>query len=310
MLTRGLLSFVLISFVTGFSASSRSDDSLAAVRSAEVLLADMARALRQQNYSGVFTYEHGGTLDAFKVSHQHSEHEKLARLEFLNGPENTIERRGVGQCLSVVEHLEGNETGLARYYQFYLKGSQRVAGRMAQVVHLVPRDEYRHGYTVFIDNETSLPLLLMTVNNRRRVLERIQFSDLTVSRSDDPVAPQDAVVETVADDCSGAETQPESWQLNWIPDGFALTAHRVHEKKGDSLTFSDGMASFSVFVQPHNPSLGYQGSAQRGASLVMMLHARLQGALHVVSVVGEIPGVTAERIAAGIGPRKISLGSP
>ncbi|GAA5316185.1 MAG: sigma factor AlgU regulator MucB [Candidatus Pelagadaptatus aseana] len=318
-----LIGSILLSFLALIPTTVWAQEVSDSIVTAEDLLADMSRALRARNYSGVFTYEHGGTLDAFRVTHSVDDRQQeYGQLDYLNGPERSVVRRGLGdECLTLAARLVGAEDqafGLSRHYQFYLKGVQRVAGRKAQVVNLVPRDEYRHGYTLFIDDETSLPLLVMTVNNRRRVLERMQFSDLTIEDQNQPnqvsaiktltVAPDSG--QSVVSKCDEPESRPLHWQLNWLPDGFVMTSHKNHETKGESLTFSDGLATFTVFVQPQSPQLTYQGTAQRGASLVMMLRVVLAEAPYLVTVVGEIPAVTAERVTANVGPRQIKLGSP
>ena len=66
---------------------------------------------------------------------------------------------------------------------------------------------------------------------------------------------------------------------------------------------TDGLAVFSVFVEQHNAEsavAGVQGRAQRGATMAYSRAFQLNGQPLRVTVVGEIPQATAERIAASI----------
>lgn len=278
--------------------------------SAEALLAEMSRALRELNYSGTFSFEHGGMLETLKLVHRVVDGEEVEWLEHLNGPVRNLERRGLKPtCLTLSERLaRGNFqseviafNGLSQHYHFSIKGKQRVAGRQARVLHVVPRDEYRYGYTLFLDEVTSLPLLTMTLNNRRRVLERMQFSQLLVGdKAEQPGSGAAQMKQVGSDICDYMMDSQARWSLGWVPSGFVLTSFNKHDDKGESLSFTDGLSTFSVFLQPQSETLSYQGNAQRGASVVVMQQLRNNESGYTVSVVGEIPVVTAERVAASV----------
>lgn len=298
----------LLVIVTLFSAAVAAQEESSP--NAEALLADMSRALRELNYSGTFSFEHGGMLETLKLVHRVVDDEEVEWLEHLNGPVRNLERRGLRPtCLTLSERLaRGNFqseavafNGLSQHYHFYTKGVQRVAGRQARVLHVVPRDEYRYGYTLFLDTETHLPLLSMTVNQRRRVLERMQFSDLRVGDSADQPGTDAAQLERVDSGiCNYLLESRAQWSLGWVPSGFVMTAFKQHDEKGESLSFTDGLSTFSVFLQPQAEGLAYQGNAQRGASVVVMQQLHHKDKNYTVSVVGEIPVVTAERVAGAV----------
>jgi sigma-E factor negative regulatory protein RseB len=65
------------------------------------------------------------------------------------------------------------------------------------------------------------------------------------------------------------------------------------------LMFTDGLATFSVFIEPATDTIP-EGVAQRGATLAMMTGLEFQEQLYRVTIVGEIPVITAQRIAQGI----------
>ena len=69
------------------------------------------------------------------------------------------------------------------------------------------------------------------------------------------------------------------------------------------MAFTDGLAAFSVFLEPNdlvNGQDGVQGWAQRGATMAYSRVMLLGGSPFRVTVVGEIPQKTAERIASSV----------
>ena len=69
---------------------------------------------------------------------------------------------------------------------------------------------------------------------------------------------------------------------------------------GDVVLYTDGLAAFSVFVLPQSSGEGAQGRAQRGATVAYMKQVEFNGNPYTVTVVGEIPARTAQRVAASI----------
>jgi sigma-E factor negative regulatory protein RseB len=67
----------------------------------------------------------------------------------------------------------------------------------------------------------------------------------------------------------------------------------------EMLMFTDGLATFSVFIEPAVDTVP-EGVAQRGATLAMMTGVEYQNKIYRVTIVGEIPVITAQRLAQGI----------
>src|SRR4029434_6868353 len=55
---------------------------------------------------------------------------------------------------------------------------QRLLGRTTRVVALHPRDEYRYGYRLWIDEQTSMPLKTQLCGSSGEVIEQIVFSNI------------------------------------------------------------------------------------------------------------------------------------
>jgi len=275
------------------------------------LLANMSQALRERDYRGLFTYEFGGALQTLQITHQVTDGVEFEHLEYLNGPSRRVERKGRDvSCLSpgdqvlrgLLPVLEGNFHGLNQHYHFYIRDDERVAGRAATVLQIVPRDEYRFGYTMSIDKETSLPLGAMTLGVNRRVLERLQFASLQLQADDSWVESVGASARVKRSDWPGCQPPEDefSWELRWIPSGFLSAGNTVVADVGEVKLYTDGLSAFSVFVQPMSKSVAAQGKAQRGATVAYMQQQLFDKVPYTITVVGEIPARAAQRIASSV----------
>src|SRR5690625_7840029 len=62
-----------------------------------------------------------------------------------------------------------------RYYSLVAYEQERVAGRHAQVIQIIPRDKMRYGYVVSLDQATGMLLKTLLLDEQQRVVERYQF---------------------------------------------------------------------------------------------------------------------------------------
>lgn len=300
-----------------------SSPSLAAVAMGEVdtvdkLLKKLSHAIRQENYRGLFTYEHGGTLDTMEIVHAVQNGAELERLQHLNGPPREFIRRGRPvDCATVSGHLLrgallsiGNMAiSLDQNYHFYLRGDDRIAGRNAHVLQVVPKDGYRYGLTIAIDKISGLPLKSLVMTNTQKVLERFQFIELEIGKTIDPQALRPSldkyyeVNHDKRENCEPRSIMQAQWRAVWVPHGFVPTHYSYAKREGHMLNYTDGLASFSVFVKPLIPGdVVKQGVAQRGATVALMSGLSLENRPVEVTVVGEIPAVAARRVAASMRP--------
>ena len=92
------------------------------------------------------------------------------------------------------------------------------------------------------------------------------------------------------------------WAVAWLPAGFTLvkSQYRQSPDSGNfvlSRMYSDGLASFSVFFESID-NLDIDGSRRQLGPTAVVSRKVEQGAeVLMVTVVGEIPIATAERIA-------------
>lgn len=280
------------------------------------LLGKMSKAVRELDYRGLFTYEYGGSLETLRIVHAVKDGVEYERLQHLSGPEREILRQGQSvDCLHPGDQLLrgrlsalGTKTNLDEYYHFYIRGSERVAGREAVILQVIPKDKYRYGYTLGIDKQTGLPLKSLLVGSKKRVLERFQFVELElgpmIGKQDyQPVSPRHRVADHQLSPCNQAQVgSPDRWQTTWLPGGFMFSGQRRSAIDGDMLMFTDGLTAFSVFIEPVKSEAILEGRAQRGATVAVMGQLVRNQIPYRVTVVGEVPALTAQRVASSISP--------
>ena len=180
-----------------------------------------------------------------------------------------------------------------------------MAGRQATVLWALPLDNLRYSYFLSIDNETGLVLKSWLVDESARPLERYQFIDLTLNPDltqlkQHVVAKLSIAADSQLAECNPRELkQPQKWQLKWVPPGFVFAGQRIVQGDIDMLMYTDGFATFSVFLQAANIAIP-QGVAQRGATLAVMDIVEFNQQNYRITVVGEIPNVSAQKIAQNI----------
>lgn len=291
------------------------------VQSVQSLFAKMSRVSHTLNYQGSFTFEHQHSLmlQGFRVAHWVVDGIEHERLQYLSGAEREVVRSGQQlNCYPPGDQLlQGRLTqigsrlaGLDELYNFQAFYVERVAGRLTTVLQVIPRDSFRYGYILSVDQETGLVLKSLVVDGIGRVLERYQFVDLELNPDiqtleQEPPARRQHVAKANIGECNQTEAGvPSKWQLRWVPAGFVFVGQQNHNNVRDMLMYTDGLTTFSVFLEPTstNPP---EGIGQRGATVLYMSKVQRDKQLHRVTVVGEIPAAAAEQIALGIQPEVV-----
>jgi sigma-E factor negative regulatory protein RseB len=194
---------------------------------------------------------------------------------------------------------------LKNWYELAVIGKSRVAGRPAVIVSLTPRDQHRYGFELHLDKETGLPLKSLLLDDKGRLLERFQFTQLDttdVPSENDLQASNDCKPVNLESDKASAVKTAQVWHSDWLPPGFELTsstARKDPETKTqvNSLLYDDGLARFSVFLEPLNGATVTDTRTQLGPTVAVSRRLTTAQGEMMVTVVGEIPVGTAERIA-------------
>ncbi|WP_426237229.1 MucB/RseB C-terminal domain-containing protein [Pseudomonas sp. TWP3-2] len=280
-------------------------------------LTRLGQAEQQQSFNGTFVYERNGSFSTHNIWHRVQNGQIRERLLQLDGSAQEVVRiDGHTQCVSgtLVAGLGDSPNSGARaldpqklknWYELAVVGKSRVAGREAVIVSLTPRDQHRYGFELHLDKQTGLPLKSLLLNDKGQLLERFQFTRLnTVETPTDKELMADADCKPVnlQSDKASAVKSAQVWHSDWLPPGFELTSSSSHKDpetktQVNSLMYDDGLARFSVFLEPLNGATVTDTRTQLGPTVAVSRRLTTPEGEMMVTVVGEIPIGTAERIA-------------
>ncbi|WP_227663006.1 MucB/RseB C-terminal domain-containing protein [Marinobacter daqiaonensis] len=291
-------------------------------QTAEAWLLKLGPALNMTTYRGIFVYSRGDQVNSMMIAHRYRNGQVEERLVPQDGASGEILRKG-NRVICVLpdqgriqldriipsgpfaEAIASPQVPVGAWYQPEILGEDRVAGYPAMVIGLQPRDENRYSYRLWLEKETGL-LLKSHVRLGDEVLERFQFTMLEITDElpdSEFEIRSDAATKTFKSALPGFgdKGRMEGWSLGWRPDGF-MPAAAPMARRGQAAAFSDGLATFSVFVEPAEALDMPQGASRIGATTVYMHYTgREDGADgFLVTVVGEIPPPTAMRVAQSV----------
>lgn len=269
-------------------------------------------AVDKQSFHGTFVYERNGSFSTHAIWHQGGGTSVTERLLQLDGAAHEVVRvDGRPQCVSgaladqvadvqwPARHLDATQLG--RHYEMRMLGRSRVAGRASEVLALIPRDQYRYAFELHLDEETALPLKSLLISEKGQLLERFQF--VTLKSGDD----FDAAMLKPSNACqsvrySKVEVPASVWKAGWVPPGFQLNRalQRTALDSSQSLVsllYEDGLARFTVFIEPLDGAGAEDARTQLGPTAVVSRRISTGSGDMMVTVVGEVPMGTAERVA-------------
>lgn len=289
------------------------------------LLSQVSDAVSQSNYHGRLTYEHSGRLEVIEISHAVSQGVEYERVVYLNGPDHQIYKKGrTAACATLGSRLlsgslvdsaslsSGGQVQLHDAYDYQMMGEERVAGKLSWILQFVPKDEHRHGLILAVDQHSFLPTKILTISGGRKVLERLHFVSLDTDLKFESAQFEgfDETELSVRNNVNCPELQSvvsaSVWQPSWIPSGFILSGYQFSEKDGHMETYTDGLAAFSIFSKPSAESnfallAGlHAGGVKKGATVIVVGAIPESKPVVQVSVLGEIPQHTANRILASV----------
>lgn len=296
----------------------------------------MQTALAELAYQGEFSYFRDGELSSLSITHGRVDGVVRERLVHLDGAHREIHRIGDRvSCLvepgdPMLDHVDrvpvgplsraflpgdvASGSGLPERYEARLVGAGRIAGQAAVRVDIVPDDDTRYGYSLWLQDPTAMPLRAELIGPDARALEIFQFVRVELGTALDAAAFESRAVGLVRHEFELAE-RPEApagtqaWEAGWLPVGFEMAAATLRRTQAraqpvHTLRYSDGVASLSIFVEPAWTDAGTAPGRRRGATSAVMRELEVaDGDRYLVTVVGEVPMDTARRIADGVRPR-------
>jgi sigma-E factor negative regulatory protein RseB len=290
----------------------------------------MNQALTTRNYDGVFSHWQGGKVETLRIIHRVKDGEVTERLLSLDGSGREFIRTGTelacylpdkrtvlvekrpaqGLLLGGLPTFEGSATDV---YEITALKATRHLGRNARLIAVSPKDDYRYGYRLWIDESTAMPLKTQLCDSRGRVIEQVVFASLTLpAHIPDTAFKPDISTEGFQWLRNGTEqgspqnttSAPALWSALKLPPGFRMTARGAQVMPGSTdpvahLVFTDGIASVSVFVESRQKSNGdrpVSSTARVGSSSAFS--TVVDG--HQVIAVGEVPPETVQFIAKSV----------
>lgn len=288
-------------------------------------LSRMNEALTTRNYDGVFFHLHGGRVETMRIIHRVQDGNVTERLVSLDGSGREFVRNGTelicylpDKRTVLVEQRPRESTLLGNlprfdastegFYDLRHVKKTRLMGRETRVIAVLPKDGYRYGYRLWIDEATKMPLKTQLCDGQGNVIEQVQFANLSLPAriADSAFKPQVSTegFRWVRQDPRHHAVAESAmiWRAWRLPPGFRMTLRSAQAMPGASgpvehLVFSDGLASVSVFVEGRNQaSATMAGAAKVGSSSAFS--TTRDG--HQITAVGEVPPETVRVIASSM----------
>ena len=304
-------------------------------------LQKMNQALATRNYDGTFFHLSEGRVETMRIVHRVRAGRVIERLQSLDGSgREFVRNNGELTCYLPDQHtvlveprpahgpflgsLPQFGAGVDEFYRIETLPSTRVLGRAARVIAVNPKDQFRFGYRLWLDEKTAMPLKTQLCDSHGQVIEQIFFARLEMPENipDSDLAPAVRTdgMRWVRQGPASDTASPvlSAFRASELPPGFHLTVAGAQTIGGASvpashLVYSDGLATVSVFVEaqpgalpgvepgadsapsaPVEPPM--QGLARVGSGFAFS--TVVQG--HQVTAVGEVPAQTVEFIAHSV----------
>lgn len=286
-------------------------------------LRKMYDASQKLSYSGTFVYQNGNRSETSRITRYVDASGDIEKLEVMDGvPREIVRTRDTVRCylpdsrvVKVERQIEsrGSERGfpallperinaLARHYDIALGETQRVAGYECRTVTLTPKDDLRYGHMLYADAKTGMLLKAVTFDPHGGLVEQFSFTELSIGNvSRDKVKPRHKAQAWRWED-SDAAPASLTWTLTSELPGFRKIAE-LKRRIGEGgpvgqMVYSDGLAAVSVFVEPLE---GRREPVRTGMASVGAIHIYTKEvAKHMVTVVGEAPAASVQRIANSV----------
>ncbi len=295
----------------------------------------MNQALTASDYDGVFSHWQGGKVEMLRIIHRVKNGEVRERLVSLDGSGREFIRTGAElacylpdkKTVLVEKRSEQNpllgnfpsfDEASTQFYDIQEVKRTRFNRRNTRIIAVTPKDEFRYGYRLWIDDSTAMPIRTQLCDAKGKVIEQVVFSDLTFNAHipDSAFKPEVSTegFQWLRNDVTSGSMRvagaPALWNALRLPPGFALTVRAAQVMPGSPdpvahLVYSDGMASVSVFVEVQTRTQGGAGGqtpppptgvARVGSSSAF---STVVDGLKVTAV-GEVPPETVKFIANSV----------
>lgn len=244
----------------------------------------MNNALTTRNYDGTFAYWQGDKVEMLRIIHRVKNGQVSERLVSLDGSGREFIRTGnelacyfPDQRTVRIEKRPENSPLLGNFprfdqastafYDIKQVGRVKLYRRDTRVISVTPKDSFRYGYKLWIDEGTAMPLRTQLCDARGRPIEQLVVAEDRVLRINADI-PDSAFLPEVSTEgfrvlrpeegIGPMVAEARAWDRRWdslqLPPGFRITLRAFQSMPGASspvrhIVISDGVASISVFVE-------------------------------------------------------------
>ncbi len=168
----------------------------------------MNKALATRNYDGTFFHISGGRVETMRIVHRVRSGRVSERLQSLDGSGREFVRaNGELTCYLPDQHtvlveprqdhgpflgsLPQFDSTVSDFYRIEALPPAHILGRPAKVIAVNPKDQFRFGYRLWLDETTAMPLKTQLCDSRGQVIEQIFFARLDMPENipDSDLAP-------------------------------------------------------------------------------------------------------------------------
>lgn len=286
---------------------------------AKQTLASMTRAWDDLNYEIAFVQTSPANMDSFRYRHIKQDNKTYAQLVTLDGaqqeiiqrdnlvsyfqqntPAFTINSADIIDALPAVVRTDFNK--LAAYYDFVKIGKNRVAGRFVDTIRIMPKDDFRYQYLVFVDDENGLLLRGDMLDREGNLLDQFRVVTLYI---DDRLKGLTDYLHKVSmppllHDNKAESGAQVSWQAGWLPQGFEAVRYSqetLNDEATESGLFSDGLFTFNLFVTNAGGDATTPDNTWKQGALT--IYSEVIGNKEV-TFIGQLPIAAAKRIVQEI----------
>lgn len=273
------------------------------------------------NYQGTVVYSAGSVVSSSRLAHHVESGEQYERQEILDGRARlqfrhndevviiwpalkvaVVESRDVVPRFPMLPHAPALKQ--LDHYELRSAGLDRMAGRDAQVLQVLPRDSLRFAQRWWVDRDSGLMLRSDLLGPQGAVLESSAFTDLQLggkARPDEVLQPMRRLegLRLVQGRAVNTSLESEGWSLTRPVPGFAMvscgkrpldiTTAIAGADKVLQAVFTDGLVHVSVFVERYDRARHKQGMRSTMGGTNSVMHRRADSWL---TVVGEVPMAT------------------
>ena len=286
---------------------------------AMALLRRIYLATEKLSYSGTFVYQQGERSETSHIDRIAGPGGDIERLEVLDGmPREIVRTRDTVRCylpesqtVKVERRVDKRAfpgmlpeqiSELARNYSISRGERVRIAGYDCEAVVLTPKDDLRYGYKLWADVQSGMLLKARTFNRKGEIVEQFTFAQLAIgSVPRERVRAKNSTQNWRVEDAAvaPANLSRAGWTLAAELPGFRkvteVTRNLGEARPVGQMVYSDGMVAVSVFIEP---LAGRSDAVRPGLSSLGAFHIYTREvANHVVTVVGEAPATSVQRLA-------------